>query len=62
MKCKHCGSDMGFYTKIKGVQYYDENAEPQGFEVDIQNFSVYCQNCNKRVFSTSEFFKKGRQL
>lgn len=63
MRCKHCGSDIGFYTKIKGVQYYDENAEPQGFEVDTQNFSVYCQNCNKRTFSVSEFLlKKGEEV
>ena len=58
MKCKYCGSDIGFYTKIKGVQYYDENAEPQGFEVDTQGLSVYCQNCDKRTFSISDFFNK----
>ena len=59
MKCKYCRSDIGFYTKIKGVQYYDENAEPQGFEVDTQGVSVYCQNCDKRTFSISEFLNKG---
>lgn len=61
MKCKHCGSDIGFYTKIKGVQYYNENGEPQGFEVDTQGLSVYCQNCDKRAVSVSDFLnqKKG---
>lgn len=61
MKCKHCGSDIGFYTKIKGVQYYNEYAEPQGFEVDTQGYTVYCQVCDKRVCSLNDFFnqKKG---
>ena len=59
MKCKHCGSDIGFFAKIRGVQYYDENAEPQGFEVDTQGCSIYCRNCNKRTFSASEFLRRG---
>ncbi len=58
MKCKHCGSDIGFYTKIKGVQYYNENAEPQGFEVDTQGCAVYCQMCDKRVCGVSDFFNQ----
>lgn len=58
MKCKHCGSDVGFYTKLKGVQYYDNNAEPKGFDVYTQGVSVYCQNCDKRAFSTSDFISK----
>lgn len=59
MNCKHCGSDVGFYTKIKGIQYYNENAEPQGCDVSTENYSVYCQDCNKRVCNIAEFFKKG---
>ena len=55
MKCKHCGSNVGFYTKLKGVQYYNENAEPQGFEVDTQGYSVYCEICRKRVCSVANF-------
>ena len=58
MKCKHCKSVIGFYTKLKGVQYYNANAEPQGFEVDTQGVSVYCENCNRRVCSVSIFFNQ----
>ena len=58
MKCKHCGSDIGFYTKLKGIQYYNENAEPQGCDVDSENFSVYCQNCYKRACSQTVFFNQ----
>ena len=61
MKCKHCGRDIGFYTKIKGVQYYNENAEPQGFEVSTQGVSVYCQNCDRRVCSVSDFLNQERR-
>lgn len=60
MKCKHCGSNTGFYTKIKGIQYYDDKAEPQGCDASTENNSVYCQDCNKRVCNLTEFFKKAR--
>ncbi len=58
MKCKHCGSDIGFYTKLKGVQYYDENAKPQGFDTHTQGNSVYCQNCDKRICSVLDFLNQ----
>lgn len=61
MKCKHCGNTEIFYTKISGVQYYDENAEPQGFDVSTQNLSVYCHKCNKRVCSTAQFFNQPKE-
>ena len=60
MKCKHCGSNIGFYTKLKGFQYYNENAEPQGFDVDTQGYSVYCENCKKRVCSIAKFLKQNK--
>lgn len=58
MKCKHCGSDKGFYSKLKGVQYYDKNALADGYEVDVQGNSIYCRNCNKRVCSVSHFINR----
>jgi len=58
MKCKRCGSNIGFYTRLKGVQYYNEKAEPQGgADVCPENYSVYCQECDKRVCSQKDFFQ-----
>ena len=54
MKCNHCGNTRLFYTIIKGKQYYDGDGEYQGYDMDTQGFSVYCQDCNKRVCSTKK--------
>jgi rubrerythrin len=58
MVCKHCGSDIGFFTKLSGVQYYTADGEDDGYEVDTQNSSVYCRACKKRVCSFEEFKKE----
>ncbi len=60
MKCKHCGSDIGFYTKLKGIQYYNEKAEPQGCDVYSESMSVYCQRCDKRICNLTEFFNQNK--
>lgn len=57
MACKHCGSDIGFFTKLTGVQYYTADGEDDGYTVDSQNTSVYCRSCKKRVCSFEEFRK-----
>ena len=62
MKCKHCGSNIGFYTKLKGIQYYNENAESQGCDVSTEDFSVYCQECDERVCNLTEFYKKAKEM
>ena len=58
MVCKHCGSDVGFFTKLAGVQYYTADGEDDGYTVDAQNSSVYCRACKKRVCSFEEFKKE----
>lgn len=58
MVCKHCGSDVGFFTKLAGVQYYTAAGEDDGYTVDAQNSSVYCRACKKRVCSFEEFKKE----
>ena len=55
--CKHCGSDIGFFTKLTGVQYYTNTGDDDGYTVDSQNTSVYCRSCKKRVCSFEEFRK-----
>ena len=62
MRCKHCGSDIGFYTKVKGIQFYNEKAEPRGCDVFTENFSVYCQECGKRVCNLTEFFNNAKEM
>lgn len=57
MTCNHCGSDIGFFTKLSGVQYYTADGDDDGYEVDTQNSSVYCRACKKRVCSFEEFRK-----
>lgn len=57
MTCKHCGSDIGFFTKLTGVQYYTNTGDEDGYTVDSQNTSVYCRSCKKRVCSFEEFRK-----
>lgn len=57
MSCKHCGSDVGFFAKLSGVQYYTNAGEDDGYTVDAQNSSVYCRACKKRVCTYSEFQK-----
>lgn len=57
MTCHHCGSDIGFFTKLSGVQYYTADGDDDGYEVDTQNSSVYCRACKKRVCSFEEFRK-----
>jgi len=61
MKCRFCGYEGGFYTKIKGYQYYTEDGEPCGFDVETQGNSVYCQDCNKRVCSVGELYALNEQ-
>lgn len=58
MTCNHCGSNIGFFTKLSGVQYYTADGEDDGYEVDTQNSSVYCRACKKRVCSFEEFKKE----
>lgn len=58
MCCKHCGSDVGFFTKLTGVQYYTSAGDEDGYTVDTQNSSVYCRACKKRVCTYSEFMEK----
>ena len=57
MTCNHCNSDIGFFTKLSGVQYYTADGDDDGYEVDTQNSSVYCRACKKRVCSFEEFRK-----
>ena len=57
MTCNHCGSNIGFFTKLSGVQYYTAEGEDDGYEVDSQNTSVYCRTCKKKVCSFDEFIK-----
>jgi hypothetical protein len=54
MTCKHCGNSRLFYSKIKGKQYYNGDGEVDGYDMDVQGYSVYCQDCNKRVCSTRD--------
>lgn len=58
MTCKHCGSNIGFFTKLTGVQYYTADGDDDGYTVDSQNTSVYCRACKKRVCSFEEFKKE----
>jgi hypothetical protein len=57
LACKHCGSSVGFFTKLTGVQYYTNTGDEDGYTVDSQNTSVYCRSCKKRVCSFEEFRK-----
>lgn len=57
MRCKYCGSTIGFFTKLAGVQYYTNTGDDDGYTVDAQNSSVYCRACKKRVCTYSEFQK-----
>lgn len=49
VKCKHCGSTEGFYTKLTGVQYYTNTGDTDGYNVDVQGVSAYCRKCDKII-------------
>ena len=65
MTCKKCGSTRGWYTNIRGRQYYDEHGEPDGFVVDNETKTTYCINCGyqqpyskiKKIGVNNEYFK-----
>ena len=57
MVCKYCGKDTGYFTKLTGVQYYTNTGEEDGYTVDVQNSSVYCRACKKKVSTYNEFQK-----
>ena len=50
-KCKYCGSYKGYFTKIKCVQDYLCNGEPDGMQIKTADESKYatCYGCGKKV-------------
>ena len=57
MVCKYCGKDTGYFTKLTGIQYYTNTGEEDGYTVDVQNSSVYCRACKKKVCTYQDFQK-----
>lgn len=63
-KCPHCGSMMGVYRTYTGVQYYDWNGEPAGFQEDpneAQSVFVRCISCNRKI-SMRRILKGGAEV
>lgn len=50
MKCPKCNGDE-FYANIKGMQYYNEFGEPQGYIIthSYETKSVRCLHCGYKT-------------
>ena len=54
--CPKCGSADGYVSSVSGIQYYDADGEPKGYECDSEGPTVTCIRCGKwfrrsRLFS-----------
>ena len=60
MRCPNCDCAI-FYTNVKGYQFYDENGEPTGFNIDTESKTIHCLNCGN-TFSRDKIFKKDNSI
>lgn len=51
-KCPHCGSRHGVYTTFTGMQFYDFNGEPDGYDHETpenQKKFARCRHCDRKI-------------
>lgn len=52
-ECPYCGSDRWLYSKFTGLQLYNYDGNPCGYDTEYcgatETKSLWCYNCNRKV-------------